>query len=329
MDRTIGILGGGSWATAIVKLLQENQLSINWYIREPEIRKHMQVHGNNPVYLSDVTLDQTLIQLTGNVEECVQSSEYLILAIPSAFLDKTIGNIGSSFSGKKVFSAIKGMVPEYNQIVGNYLQDQIGVPADDFGVLTGPCHAEEVALERLTYLTIACQDKKKAEFMADCLRCNYLRPVVSDDIYGTEYSAVMKNIIAIAAGVAHGLGYGDNFQAVLISNGAREIQQFTDAFYPNNRNINASAYLGDLLVTTYSQFSRNRRLGTMLGKGYTVESANLEMTMVAEGYYAARSITEICKQKKLVLPIVDTVYRILYEGAPAREEMKVLTEKLG
>jgi glycerol-3-phosphate dehydrogenase (NAD(P)+) len=232
------------------------------------------------------------------------------------------------FSGKVVFSAIKGIVPGKLLIVGEYLHSNFNVPYENIGVITGPCHAEEVALEKLSYLTIACRETSHAALLAGLMNCRYLRTTVSDDIYGTEYAAVIKNIVAIASGICHGLGYGDNFQAVLVSNAIQEIKRFVDTVSPIGRDIKDSAYLGDLLVTAYSQFSRNRTFGNMVGKGYSVKSAQMEMNMIAEGYYAVKCIFELNRKYQVDLPICTSVYDILYGQQSPRNTMQHLSMKL-
>jgi len=225
-------------------------------------------------------------------------------------------------------SAIKGIVPENNVIVGEFFHNRYKISYQDIGVISGPCHAEEVAMEKLSYLTVACQDTDKAELLASKLECRYIKTTVSDDIYGTEFSAVLKNIFAIASGICHGLGYGDNFQAVLISNGIQEIKRFVDTVHPIDRDIKDSVYLGDLLVTAYSQFSRNRTFGSMIGKGYAVKSAQVEMNMIAEGYFAVKCIKEVNKNYQVDMPITDAVYNILYERISPVIEMKILADRL-
>ncbi len=327
--QSITVIGGGSWATALVKILSNNVDSIHWWLRNPEAVSFIKQYRHNPSYLSDVEINLEKVKPSAQLSESILASDIILLAIPSAFLKEALSGLDTQiFQRKVIFSAIKGIVPEYNMIVGDYLHKIAGVPYEQIGVITGPCHAEEVALEKLSYLTVACTDESKASQMARLLRCRYIRTVQSDDILGTEYAAVLKNIMAIASGIYHGLGYGDNFQAVLISNAIREIKRFADAVYPLNRDINDSAYLGDLLVTAYSQFSRNRTFGSMIGKGYSVKSAQLEMNMIAEGYYAVASIHEINKSLRLELPICSAVYNILYERISARIEMNLLTEKL-
>jgi glycerol-3-phosphate dehydrogenase (NAD(P)+) len=248
--------------------------------------------------------------------------------VPSAFLSKELENLTESLNDKIIFSAIKGIVPESSLIVGEHFHTKYNIPFDNIGVITGPCHAEEVAMERLSYLTIACSDRKKAKYVAQNLSSHYIKAKTTDDIIGTEYAAVLKNIYAIAAGMAHGLGYGDNFQAVLMSNGIREMKKFIRKVHRMKRNINNSAYLGDLLVTGYSVFSRNRMFGNMIGKGYTVKSAQMEMSMVAEGYYAVKSAYKLNQEYGADTPIIDAVYQILYENKEAKIVFQKLTDKL-
>jgi glycerol-3-phosphate dehydrogenase (NAD(P)+) len=329
MSPRIAIIGSGSWATALAKLLLNNTQKINWFIRKQEDIDLFKEYKNNPKYLSSVDFDITKISFFDSITDCVQNSDYIILAIPSAFLHTSFLNLTAShLKDKFIFSAIKGIVPEHNLIVGEYLNTVYKVPLQNIGVITGPCHAEEVAMEKLSYLTIASQNTNSATTLSNLLNCRYLRSSVSDDIYGTEYSAVLKNVIAVAGGICHGLGYGDNFLAVLISNAIQEIKRFVDEVHPINRDINASAYLGDLLVTAYSQFSRNRMFGTMLGKGYGVKRAQLEMNMVAEGYYAVKCVYEINKNHKIHMPITNAVYNIIYKDHDARKEITELSNLL-
>ncbi|UJH66043.1 NAD(P)H-dependent glycerol-3-phosphate dehydrogenase [Allomuricauda sp. SCSIO 65647] len=326
----IAVLGGGSWGTAIVKMLTENLDTVHWYMRNSNAIAHIKKEGHNPNYLSSVELHTEYLNLTDDINEAVHGSELLIFAIPSAFLDGELHKLTVPINGKIIFSAIKGIVPESGLIVGEHFHEKYDIPYENIGVITGPCHAEEVALERLSYLTIACNDKDKAELLAEHLNSHYIKTKISDDIIGTEYAAMLKNIYAIAAGIAHGLGYGDNFQSVLMSNAIREMKRFTKRIHNIDRNINHSAYLGDLLVTGYSTFSRNRMFGNMIGKGYRVKSAIMEMNMVAEGYYAVKSAHKIKSEleKKVKTPIIDAVYGILYEGKNAQKTIKELTEKL-
>ena len=322
------VIGGGSWATAIAKMLCVNLSEIAWYMRNEEAINHLKTHKHNPNYLSGVEFDLKKLKLTSDINEAIEYADYLIFAIPSAFVGGELKKMTVSIENKVIFSAIKGIVPETSLIVGEHFHEQYNIPYENIGVITGPCHAEEVALERLSYLTIACGDAKKAKIVANCLSGNYIKTKITDDIIGTEYAAMLKNIYAIAAGIAHGIGYGDNFQSVLMSNGIREMKKFIKKVHKMKRNINDSAYLGDLLVTGYSVFSRNRMFGNMIGKGYTVKSAQMEMSMVAEGYYATKSAWELNQKHAAKVPIIDAVYEILYQGKSAKKIFEKLTEKL-
>ncbi len=329
MAPRIAIIGSGSWATALAKLLLNNTSKINWFIRKQEDIALFKEHKNNPKYLSSVEFDISKITFFDSVSDCIKNSDFIILAIPSAFLHSSFTDIKEEdLKDKVIFSAIKGIVPEHNLIVGEYLNTVYNVPLQNIGVITGPCHAEEVAMEKLSYLTIASQNIENATTLSNLLNCRYLRSSVSDDIYGTEYSAVLKNVIAVAGGICHGLGYGDNFLAVLVSNAIQEIKRFVDEVHPIDRDIQASAYLGDLLVTAYSQFSRNRMFGTMLGKGYGVKRAQLEMNMIAEGYYAVKCVYEINKKYNVHMPITNAVYNIIYKNKDAAKEITELTTQL-
>jgi len=318
----IAIIGSGSWATALAKILLHNVQSINWYFRNSDNIEQFTRFKHNPSYLRGVEFDVSRINFFTDIDKAIEDVDIVILAIPSAFLKDAMSSLNGNLNSKFVVSAIKGIVPEDNLIVGQYLHQYFNIPYERIGVIAGPCHAEEVALERLSYLTIACPDVKKARAFA------YIRTHVSDDIYGTEYASVLKNIVAIASGIVHGLRYGDNFQAVLISNAIQEIKRFVDKVHPITRDIKSSAYLGDLLVTAYSQFSRNRTFGTMIGKGYSVRTAQLEMHMIAEGYYAAKSIKEINEEFRVNMPIAEAVYNILYENISPAIEIRLLTEHL-
>ncbi len=332
MENTIkfAVIGGGSWATAIVKMLLVNQDSVGWYMRNSEAIEFLKIHKHNPNYLTSVTFDISKIELTDDINLVVKEADILIFAVPSAFLESELQKLTVSLDHKIIFSAIKGIVPETGLIVGEHFHKKYDIPFENIGVITGPCHAEEVALERLSYLTIACSDKAKAQMVAKNLSSSYIKTKITKDIIGTEYAAMLKNIYAIAAGIAHGLGYGDNFQSVLMSNAIREMKRFTKRIHKIDRNINDSAYLGDLLVTGYSTFSRNRMFGNMIGKGYTVKSAQMEMSMVAEGYYAVKSTYELKSKfkKKVKIPIIDAVYEVLYDGKNAKKVFKDLTDKL-
>ncbi len=328
-DLKIGVIGGGSWATAIVKILCNNTSTVSWWLRNSEDRDHLRKFHHNPKYLTSVEFKPDRINLVNSPEEIILNCDLIILAVPSAFCHNVLGSLSHEFfNNKLVFSAIKGIIPQYNLIVGEYLYQHYKIPYENIGVITGPCHAEEVAMEKLSYLTLACLNIANAEKLSDAMRCRYIKVTTSDDIYGTEYSAVLKNVVSIAGGVCHGLGYGDNFLSVLVSNAIQEIERFVTTVHPINRDIKASAYLGDLLVTAYSQFSRNRMFGTMIGKGYSVKMAQLEMNMIAEGYYAVKCIHEINRNLKVDMPITEAVYNILYERISPAIEIKLLCDKL-
>ncbi|RZK46529.1 MAG: NAD(P)H-dependent glycerol-3-phosphate dehydrogenase [Pedobacter sp.] len=327
----IAMIGGGSWATAIIKMLSDNatEKEIFWWMRSKTSIKHIKAFKHNPNYLSSVEIKVPANHISSNVKEIISKADYLILNVPAAFLKSSLQDItAEDLKGKKIISAIKGIVPDENLIIGEFLHQKYQVPLQDIVVISGPCHAEEVALEKLSYLTIASMDVSLATNFANMLATRYIKTNVSDDIFGTEYAAVLKNIYAVASGICHGVGYGDNFQAVLISNAIKEIKDFVDAVHPIDRDINESAYLGDLLVTAYSQFSRNRTFGNMIGKGYTVKSAQLEMNMIAEGYYAVSCMHHINQKYQVEMPICKAVYEILYQAKSPVHEMSKLTEKL-
>ena len=324
----IAVLGGGSWATAIVKMLSENLDNVGWYMRSVYVLEHIKINKHNPNYLSSAELHPAQLDLSNDINKIVKEYDVLIFAIPSAFLTLELEKLTENLADKIIFSAIKGIVPESGLIVGEHFFEKHNIPYENIGVITGPCHAEEVAMERLSYLTIACQDEVKGVLVGDCLKSRYIKTKISDDIIGTEYAAMLKNIFAIAAGISHGLGYGDNFQSVLMSNAIREMKRFIRKVHKMKRNINNSAYLGDLLVTGYSTFSRNRMFGNMIGKGYTVKSAMFEMSMIAEGYYATKSAYKIKSENGAKTPIIDAVYDVLYQGKDAKIIFEKLTEKI-
>ncbi len=327
-NQKIGVLGGGSWATALMKILHENLDQVNWYLRDHSNIEYLKEYHHNKNYISSISFDTRKIQFYNDINAIVRESDVLIFVIPAAFLKEALRGLQEDLNDKIIVSAIKGIIPEDNTIVAEHFSNTFGLDLQRFVVISGPCHAEEVALERLSYLTVASQDQQLARDVARILRTHYMQTNVSEDIYGTEYAAILKNIFAIAAGICHGLGYGDNFLAVLISNGMQEIKRFVEAVHPISRDLHQSVYLGDLLVTAYSQFSRNRTFGNMIGKGYSVRSAQLEMNMIAEGYYASRSIMEINKAYQADMPICETIYHILYENISPAVEVKLLSNRL-
>ncbi len=310
----ICILGGGTWATALAKMVLMNQKHINWYIRRDDQIEGFYKLGRNPNYLTNVKFNLAQITFYSNIEKAIKDSDTVIIAIPSPYVKQSFRRIwNSTFRGKFIVSALKGIIPNDNMVMSEYLADNFKVPFENIGVLSGPCHAEEVALERLSFLTAASKDEEKAKLLAEAISSRILKTNTSTDVVGIELAAVLKNIYAIAAGICQGLMYGDNFQAVLMSNCAKEMARFLNKAAPMERQITEQQYLGDMLVTSYSQFSRNRTLGTMIGKGYSVRTAQLEMEMIAEGFYGAKCIHELNERFKVQMPIAQTVYEILHE----------------
>ena len=323
------MLGGGSWATALTKILSENGARVDWWLRSKEDVQHLLRTRHNPRYLSAVQFDLNAVLPTTDLEDAVEEADWVVLAVPAAFIQPVLDKLGrDALKNKRIISAIKGMIPGKNQLITDYVAERFRLGRQQLGVIAGPCHAEEVALEKQSYLTIGSPDAALALRFCELLRNRYVRAYPAPDLDGIEYCAVMKNIIALTGGIAHGVGYGDNFLAVLVSNAVQEIRRFLQAINPQPRDLSASAYLGDLLVTAYSQFSRNRTFGSMVGRGYSVKSAQLEMNMVAEGYYAVKSIHELNKKLRVQMPITEAAYNILYERIAPAVEMELLKEKL-
>lgn len=324
----IAILGGGTWATALAKIVLQQQAHIDWYMRRPEQIEEFKKVGHNPSYLTNVSFNLDRITFYSDINKIVADSDTLIIAVPSPFLKGHLEKLTVDISNKFIVSAIKGIIPPENLIVTDFLMNAYNVPSDNLAIIGGPCHAEEIALERLTYPTIACTDHQKAKVMAKVFSNRFVNASTSTDVQGIEVAAVLKNVYAIASGICHGLKYGDNFQAVFISNALKEMEKFVAAVNPVERNICDSAYLGDLLVTGYSSFSRNRTFGSMIGKGYSVKAAQVEMEMIAEGYYGTKCIMEMNETLMVDIPIAKTVYSILYEKQSARHEIKKLADLL-
>ncbi len=322
------VLGGGSWATANAKMLLDTHDSIVWYMRRQEQIDQFKLQGRNPSYLSGVKFDTSRIEFTTSLDEVVKKADTLVFAMPSPFLKAHLANLTKKIDKKFIISAIKGIVPDENLIVTDYFNQYYNVSYDNMAVIAGPCHAEEVAMEKSSYLTFGCKNRDAGKALCQEYNSLYIVANTTDDIEGIELGSVMKNIFAIAAGICHGLKYGDNFQAVLLSNAIEEMTRFTNAVFPQQRKITDSAYLGDLLVTSYSKFSRNRLFGTMIGKGYSVKAAQMEMEMIAEGYYSTACVHQMNDSYHVSLPIADAVYNILYNHISPMIEMRELGTKL-
>lgn len=328
-ESSVGVIGSGSWATALVKILTQNVKELHWWVRDEEQIKAIELLGHNPKYLSGASLDVSRLRMEPDLHKVIERSEILIMVVPSTYIYSVFRDVKQEeLEGKWLFSSVKGMVSEFDMVPAKFFHKKFEMPYKNLGIICGPCHAEEVAMERLSYLTIASKSERKAKYLAEMLECRYIKTHVSDDVIGSEIATAMKNVFAIASGICHGLGYGDNFQAVLVSNAIREMEVYLDAIKPLHRDVKCSAYLGDLLVTAYSNFSRNRNFGSMIGKGYSVKTAMLEMNMVAEGYYAVKSLVAMNEKYNLDLPITRAVYRILYEKNAPKMEMFILADKL-
>ncbi len=326
MDSKIAVIGGGSWATAIIKMLSNNCKDIGWWMRDESQVQHILTYGHNPKYLTSAEFHLDKIKPSSNLEQIIAMADILIIATPSAFIHDTFN--GVNLKGKRIVSAVKGIIPQTNEIPADYFQNNYGLKLDDFAIICGPCHAEEVAMERLSYLTIASKRNDFGKLISSALSCRYISCTTSQDVVGAEISAVLKNVYALAGGISHGLGYGDNFMAVLISNAIQEIERFINVVYPLERDVKLSAYLGDLLVTAYSPHSRNRTFGNMIGKGYSVRAIQQEMNMVAEGYYATSCIKELNEKFKVSLPIADAVFSILYKNESPGKVFAVLAKNI-
>ena len=322
----IAVLGGGSWATAIAKILLEKNERIWWYLRRDDRIEDFKRLGHNPAYLTSVHFDTNRITFTSDINAIVEACDTLVFVTPSPYLKGHLKKLKVRLRDKFLVTAIKGIVPDENLICSEYFHQVYNVPDEQLAVIGGPSHAEEVALGRLTYLTVGCADEQRAQEFADVISSDYVLTKTSQDVIGIEYGSVLKNVYAIAAGICHGLKFGDNFQAVLISNAAQEMKRFLSTVHPLSRDIFDSVYAGDLLVTAYSNFSRNRVFGTMIGTGYSVKSAQLEMEMIAEGYFGTKCMKELNQGLHVNMPILDSVYNILYERISPNIEIKLLSE---
>lgn len=326
LSKRVSVLGGGSWATALIKILTENNVKVKWWMRDAEAVAHIKKFRHNPQYLSSVELHPSKVKPYTNLKESLKNTDWVILAIPSAFIEDALKGVDPAlFAGKKIISGVKGIIASSGQLVTDWFAEKFEIEPQNLGAIAGPCHAEEIALEKYSYITIASSGQETAESFAKLLACRFVKTSYLTDIEGVEYAAVMKNIVAMSCGIVHGVGAGDNFQAVMVSNAIIEIERFLDTVSPRERNVNVSAYLGDLLVTSYSQFSRNRTFGNMIGRGYSVKAAQVELKMIAEGYYATKCIHDINKKYKIDLPIVKFAYDVLYKNEKplsAFEELK-------
>ena len=341
-----GIIGSGSWATALAKILTDNKVAINWWIRNESVIEHLQKRHHNPNYISSVYFDESLLSLSNVVSDVIKNSDCIVIAVPSAYIIDAFKKLDKNiFSGKKIISAVKGILPQENLLLNDYLKKNFDVELNDYFTVMGPCHAEEVAAEKLSYLTFSGIDETWSQKIATYFATAYIATIVNNDVYGVQYAAVLKNIYALGAGIAHGLEYGDNFLSVLIANCADEMAGFlrkagiahievgihdpkNPVHHKKSSNYAASVYLGDLLVTCYSLFSRNRTFGNMIGKGYSVKSAMLELNMVAEGYNASKCIYEVNKEIKADIPIAETIYKILWENVKVKQGFKQIEDLL-
>ena len=322
----IAIIGSGSWATAIAKIVVSRTHHIGWYMRREDRIAEFRRLGHNPAYLMSVHFNMDEIAFTTDINATVQGYDTLIFVTPSPYLKNHLRRLKTRLRDKFIITAIKGIVPDENLVCSEYFHRVYDVPCDNIACIGGPSHAEEVALERLSYLTVGCTCQDKAKAFADLIAGDYIKTKTSTDVVGIEYASVLKNVYAIAAGICSGLKYGDNFQSVLMANAVQEMNRFLKTAHPVERNINDSVYMGDLLVTGYSNFSRNRTFGTMIGKGYSVKSAQIEMEMIAEGYFGTKCMKEINRHYHVNMPILDAVYNILYERINPRIEIKLLTD---
>jgi glycerol-3-phosphate dehydrogenase (NAD(P)+) len=323
----IAVMGGGSWATALAKIVMYSQPQINWYMRRQDRIDDFKRMGHNPAYIPSISFDTTRIRFFNDINEIIEHSDTLIFATPSPYIKDHLAKVKTLLKDKYIISAVKGLVPDENMLVNDYFSTYYEVKSNNIIVIAGACHAEEIAMEHLSYLTLVCRDIKKAQKLSDqVFHTPYLRSSCSRDMIGLEYVSVLKNIYSIVAGICGGLKYGDNFQSVYIPNAFDEMIRFVNTVYPVKRNITSAAYLSDLLVTSYSTFSRNRMFGKMIGEGNSVHVAKVELGMVAEGYYATKCVHEINEKYKVDMPILEALYAILYERKSPAAQIKRITE---
>ncbi len=324
----IALIGSGSWATAIAKMVLDKEIEISWYMHRQDRINAFIEKGHNPAYLTNVSFDTNRIKFTTDINTCVENADTLIFATPSPYLSDGLKELTLPLKDKIIVTAIKGIIPDGNLIISDYFAQKYQVDASKIAAIAGPCHAEEVAKNNLSYLTVSCIDTQRATSIANLIASKSIKVTTNNDIEGVEYSAVLKNVYAVASGIYNGLNYGDNFQAVFLSNAIQEMDTFLNKIYPLNRNICESVYLGDLLVTGYSKYSRNRTFGYAVGTGYSIKDAQDKMGMIAEGYYGTKCIYEINKKHKVNMPILEAVYNVLYEEKDAKETMYQLTSQL-
>ncbi len=324
----ITVIGNGSWATALVKIITDNSNAhVTWWMRDSETADYIQTNAHNPKYLSSVEFDIQRLTTTSDIKQAIDASEIIILAVPSAFLNTVLE--GVILPPEKIYvSAIKGIEPSSKRVIAEYLKESHSIELDQVVLISGPCHAEEVAMEKLSYLTVSGYKPEYVNTLAFVLQGKFIKVSTTQDLIGAEYAAVLKNIYAIGSGIAHGLGYGDNFQAIYVAAAIREMKSFLSQIHHDERDVKEAAYLGDLLVTCYSQFSRNRSFGNMLGKGYSVKSAQLEMNMIAEGFYATDLIYQLAKSLDFKMPIVESIHQVVYQNTIPRKSFKKLAEEV-
>jgi len=320
----IGVIGSGSWATAIIKILQENpERNVGWWVRRAEVRDALIKTHKNPEHLTDTELDISRLEITGDLADIVQKCSHLILVIPSAHIASVLDSLPpEAYKDRKFVSAIKGAVPETLTSVSMYLETKLCVPQENICVISGPTHAEEVCRKMPTFLAVASTCEQLANEVEKLMACSYLHTISTKDIIGVEVAGLMKNVYAIGAGICQGVGYGDNLTAVYVTTAFREMQAVAlnqNAGVAHDMAMNC--YLGDLMVTCWSEHSRNRRMGYLLGKGVAKEDIFKEIGTVPEGYYSANIVHEYLTDMKDLLPLAEAVYRVLYEGSTVQNEM--------
>lgn len=317
------VIGHGSMATAMMKVLSMNETSVDWYIHNPEVLESLTTEGHNCRYLPDVEFDTSRIHFSDDLNEVIRRSDIIFLITPAIYLKNYLSDLEVSLKDKFIISAIKGIVPEDNLLVTNYLKKQYGLCDEQLAFMSGPTHAEEVSHNRLTHLTISCTNLDNARRIGEKIKTNFLKLSYSQEVEYLEFISVLKNIYAVVVGMAFGLGYGDNFIAVLVANCAKEMHQVLDvSFTASNVDKIPSSFMGDLLVSCYSIHGRNRRLGVLIGRGNSVKSSLNEMTMVAEGYFASDYFQYLTPEQRQQMPIAELAYQVMHKGLLARKAMK-------